>query len=190
MLTAPVRPTCVPSTGLRRALLSGAAALLCAAATAASGLAQPRPEPPPALQCPTGGPLCTYTERRLALDGYVYQAMLLSGGADWATQFWVRGPQGQVLLAIPPLRGNAYLAVQRAEGSRGDAAPAVRVVSYHYAPGDPAVAPSGLTSTTYRYDAATDSLVPEEPNVQPIATPEAIRQMLGADGWTLVFPAE
>jgi hypothetical protein len=116
--------------------------------------------------------------------------MMLSGGADWSTQFWVRDAQGHVLLAVPPLRGSAYLAVQRAEGVRTAAPPAVRVVSYHYAPGDPAVAPSGLSSTIYSYDAATDGLVAAEPSLQPIATPEAIRHMLDADGWTLVFPAE
>jgi hypothetical protein len=165
-------------------------ALLCAAGTVVSALAQPRPEPPPAPQCPAGDPLCTYGERRLALDGYSYQMMMLSGGADWSTQFWVRAAQGQVLLSIAPLRGTAYLAVQRAQGGRTDPTPAVRVISYHFAPGDPAVAPSGLSSTLYHYDAASSALVGDEPVVQPIATPEAIRQMLADEGWTLVFPAE
>ena len=190
MLTVSVRALRVRRSGLRGALLGATAALLGGTLTAAIGLAQPRPEPPPPLQCPTGDPLCTYTERRLALDGYAYQAMMLSGGADWSTQFWVRGLQGQVLLAIPPLRGTAYLAVQRAAGGGTDAPPAVHVISDYYASGDPAVAPSGLSSTIYRYAAATDSLVSEEPVVQPIATPEAIRQMLSADGWEIVFPAE
>lgn len=172
------------------ALLATAIALLCAGGAAAIVLAQPRPEPPPALQCPTGEPLCTYVERRLGLDGYAYQQMMRSGGADWSTQFWIRDAQGRVLLAIPPLRGSAYLAVQRADAGRGDPTPAVRTFSYHYAPGDPAVAPSGLASTTYRYDAAGDTLVADEPVIQPLATPEALRQMLTNEGWTLVFPAE
>jgi hypothetical protein len=173
-----------------RSGLTVVTALLCAAGTATGALAQVRAEPPPALQCPAGDPLCTYGERRLALDGYAYQMLMLSGGADWSTQFWVRDAQGQVLLAIPPLRGTAYLAVQRAEGGRADPTPAVRVLSYYYSPGDPAVAPSGLASTIYHYDAASGTLVGDEPVVEPIATPEALRQMLANDGWTLVFPAE
>ena len=166
------------------------AALLCTAATAAGGLAQPRPQASPTPQCPTGEPQCTYTERRLGLDGYVYQSVMLSGGADWSTQFWVRDARGHVLLAVPPLRGSAYLAVQRPEGARPDATPTARVVSYHYATSDPAFAPSSLISTSYGYDAGTDSLVADAPTLQPIATPEAIRQMLNTDGWTLVFPAD
>jgi hypothetical protein len=184
------RPLGGGSRPVRRAVLGPVVALLCAAGGTAGALAQPRPEPPPALQCPTGDPLCTYSERRLALDGDSYQMMMLSGGADWSTQFWVRDAQGQVLLAIPPLRGTAYLAAQRAEGGSAAPAPAVRVISYHYGPGDPAVAPSGLSSTTYHYDAGSDTLVGDEPDLQPIATPEALRQMLTNEGWTLVFPAE
>jgi hypothetical protein len=190
MPRVPASPTRLRPYSLRHALLATAAALLCTAATAASGLAQPRAEPPPTLQCPTGESQCTYTERRLALDGYSYQTMMLSGGADWSTQFWVRDAQGHVLLAIPPLRGSAYLAVQRADDSQTHAPPTARVISYHYAPGDPAVAPSGLSRTTYRYDAGTDTLVPDASVVQPLATPETIRQSLMADGWTLVFPTE
>jgi hypothetical protein len=175
---------------LRSAILAAAVALLGAVAPAAGALAQPRPEPPPALQCPAGDPQCTYGERRLALDGYVYQTMMLSGGADWSTRFWVRDAQGQVLLAVAPLRGSAYLAVQRAEGGRPDPTPAVRLISYHYGPDDPAVAPSGLDSTIYRYDAASGTLVGAAPTIQPIATPEAIREMLASEGWMLVFPAD
>jgi hypothetical protein len=170
------------------ALLATAAILLGAVAPAASVFAQPRSDPPPAPQCPTDDPQCTYGESRLTLHGNTYQTMMLSGGADWSTQFWVRDAQGQVLLATPPLRGNAYLAVQRADDGRPAPNPAVRLVSFHYAPGDPAVAPSGLSSTIYRYDAASNSLVADEPTIQAIAAPEAIRQMLTSEGWTLVFP--
>lgn len=180
----------VTATSLRSVLVGAAAALLCAAATTAISLAQPRPDAPPSLQCPTADPQCTYMERRLGLDGYVYQSLMLSGGADWSAQFWVRDAQGRVLLATAALRGSAYLAVQRADGTRLDAAPAVRVVNYHYAPNDPAFAPSGLDSTVYRYDSRSDSLIPDAPSLQPIATPETIRQMLNTDGWTLVFPAD
>jgi hypothetical protein len=149
-----------------------------------------RPEPPSALQCPAGDPQCTYGERRLARDGYSYQMMVLSGGADWSTQFWVRDAQGQVLLAVPPVRGTAYFAVQRADGGRADPAPAVRVLGDYYAPGDPAVAPSGLASTTYHYDANSNSLIGDQPEVQPLANADALRRSLADDGWTLVFPAE
>ncbi len=173
-----------------RAVLATVVALLCAAGAVGRVLAQPRPEPPPALQCPASDPQCTYAERRLRLDGYAYQMLVLSGGADWSTQFWVRDAQGQVLLAVPPLRGTAYLAVERGSDERAGAMPAVRVISYHYGPDDPAVAPSGLTSTVYRYDVASGSLVGDEPVVAPLATPEALRQRLAAEGWTLVFPAE
>lgn len=185
-----MHPTPAGLLHLRRALLAASAvAMLCAVAPGTSAFAQARPEPPPMPQCPAGDPQCTYGESRLTLNGDTYQTMMLSGGADWSTQFWVRDAQEQVLLAIPPLRGNAYLAVQRADDGRPAPNPAVRLISFHYAPGDAAVAPSGLASTIYRYDAASNSLVADDTTVQPIATPEAIRQMLTSDGWTLVFPA-
>ena len=107
----------------------------------AGGARSPNPARAAAApQCPVGDPQCTYAESRLALNGNTYQTMMLSGGADWSTQFWVRDAQGQVLLAISPLRGNAYLAVQRADDGRPAPNPAVRLISFHYAPGDLAVA--------------------------------------------------
>ena len=76
----------------------------------------------------------------------------------------------------------------RATPAQTSATPAVRIVSYHYGPDDPAYAPSGLSSTVYHYDAASGSLVADEPAIQPVASPADIRQMLANEGWTLVFP--
>ena len=172
--------------GARAATLAVAVVVAAGAAAPAAGQAPPRPAP--AWQCPADTPMCTYAERQLELDGYRYQMMVLSGGADWDTQFWVSDNQSRLLLAVPPSRGNAVLAVQRGEGGARTATPAVRVVADYYAPTDPAVAPSGYASTIYDFDAASQQLVAEPPAILPRTTPAELRQMLSAAGWTVVLP--
>jgi hypothetical protein len=174
--------------GARAATL--ATAFLIAAGGAMPAAGQTPPRPAPAWQCPVGTPLCTYAERQLSLEGYRYQMMMLSGGADWDTQFWVSDAQGRLLLTVPPSRGNASLAVQRSEGGARTATPAVRVVADYYAPTDPAVAPSGHASTIYDYDASTDQLVGQAPVILPRSTPAELRRTLTAEGWSIVLPAD
>ena len=172
----------------RAVALAAAATALVAAGALAS--AQRPASPQPALQCPAGTPSCTYTEKQLALEGYRYQMMVQSGGADWDTELWVSDPQGQALLAVPPTRGNAWLAVRQLDAGPSAAASSVRVVADYYAPTDPAVAPSGFASTIYDYDAARGALVAQTTTVLPRSTPEQLRDTLRAEGWTIVLPAE
>jgi hypothetical protein len=167
-----------------------AAAVLLAASAAPQAAGQTTPRPGPAWQCPAGTPMCTYAERQLELEGYRYQMMVLSGGADWDTQFWVSDAQSRLLLAVSPSRGNAVLAVQRGEGGARTATPAVRVVADYYAPTDPAVAPSGYASTIYDYDPASQQLVAQSPAVLPRTSPADLRQTLSGEGWTVVLPAD
>ena len=181
------RPLAVFAPAQRAAILAGAAVVLLATGAAASPMAQLPPRPQPALQCP-GNEFCTYTERNLARDGYRYQMMVQSGGADWNTEFWVSDARGQLLLAAHPMRSNAFLAVQST--TPNDPTPPVRVVSDYYTPTDPAYAPSGYVSTIYHYDPASHSLIAEEPVIMPPAPVEQLKQTLSGEGWTLVFPAE
>jgi hypothetical protein len=176
----------------RAAVLVGASAFLLAVGAAASPLTQLPPRPQPALQCPSSDPTCLYAERRLTLDGYRYQMMMLSGGADWDNQFWVSDGQGQLLLIVPPMRGNAWLAV-RTSGTAPDAnepTPPVRVINDHYAPTDAGCCPSGFSSTIYNYDPARHALIAEQSVILPRAALDPLKQTLSAEGWTLVFPTD
>src|SRR5438067_1592470 len=125
-----------PLRGAAHPTALGVAAAVLLGGAVASAVAQAPPRSQPTLQCPADTPICTYAERRLALDGYRYQMLVLSGGADWDTQFWVSDAGGQLLLAVAPTRGNAYVAAQRQDGSP-TSTPAVRVIADYYTPTDP-----------------------------------------------------
>jgi hypothetical protein len=174
--------------GARAAALAAAVLLAASAAVRAAGQAPPRPAP--AWQCPAGTPMCVYAERQLALDGYRYQMMWLSGGADWDTQLWVSDAQNRLLLAVPPSRGSAVLAVQRLDAGARTATSAVRVVTDYYTPTDPAVAPSGYASTIYDYDPASQQLVAQPPAILPRTSPAELQQTLSGEGWTVVLSAD
>ena len=172
----------------RAAVLVGAAALLLTARVVASPMSQVRQQP--ALQCPTGDPICSYAERSLTLHGYRYQMMMLSGGADWDNQFWVSDAQGQLLLTVPPRRGNAWLAVQGSGTNPNDPTPAVRVINDYYAPTDAGCCPSGFLSTSYSYDPGRHALIPEQSMILPRAALEPLKQTLSTERWTVVLPPE
>jgi hypothetical protein len=145
--------------------------------------------PPPPAQCPQTI-ACTYSEHNSLPGGYRFQ-MLQVCGANCTTQYWVSDiADGQLLLAIEPVRGGGIIAIGPATGPE-DAHPPLRVVLPDYLPSDALCCPSQFRDTSYRWDAARRTLVVSASRVIPAGEFggwEAMRQELQGEQFFDVFP--
>jgi hypothetical protein len=151
-----------------------------------SGPGQAVPMPP--VQCPQvlG---CTYGERNYPPDGYRVQVLQVCG-ANCTNQYWVSSmSDGQLLLAIEPVRGGGIVAICQGADPQ-DMHPPIRTVLPNYAEQDPACCPSEYVDTTYTWDPASATLVAGDPTVVPAAEFggwDSVRAGLESEGFFEVF---
>jgi hypothetical protein len=181
-----------PAYASRIAMLAAAAATVLSVSPAVAQASDPpgpgQDVPPPPAQCPQVL-ACTYTERNYLPNSYRFQ-MLRVCGANCTSQYWVSSiPEGQLLVAIEPVRGGGIVAIGRAADPQ-EAHPPIRTVLPDFAPKDPACCPSQYADTTYVWDPASATLAAGDPTLVPAGEFdgwESVRARLESEGFFEVF---